>query len=248
MKLFKSKNIFFLTALVLIICLLLAGCNVLQSQGLPGGDEGEFETIDLSGEDDDSDGDEDEDFDSSSADDPPTIQFTCPSEMTEFGLFLSHSWDFSPNRDLDKMKVDGQTEPSSPCLFSVVGSTVIMEQCRVSINNTGYIKSNDGTCDITASGTALVSIEDASCKNGVITMTIVETIDADSGSGAMNCPDLSQPYFPFYPFSRSTLSFQIQMGGSTLTENVDPDISGQFRYDKEWTVHSENLGSPIVED
>ena len=168
--------------------------------------------------------------------------------MTEFVLFLSHSWDFSPNRELDKMKIDGQTGASSPCPFSVAGSTVIMEECHVPITNTGFIQTDDGPCDVTASGEALVSIEDASCDGGVITMTIVETLNPDSGTGAMNCPNTSQPYFPFYPFSLTTREFHITVGGVEATESADPDLSGQFMYNKSWSVHSEALGSPLPGD
>ena len=191
-----------------------------------------------------------------SGDDPPLddpgdvspVALACPSDMEGFGLFLSHTWDFSPNREVDKMKVDGQTAPSSPCLFDVAGSTVIMEECHVPITNTGFIQTDDGSCDITASGEALITVDDASCKDGVITMTIVETINPDAGSGAMNCPNTSQPYFPFFPFSRTTLSFNIQIGGAEASESVDPDISGQFKYDKTWTMHSETMQSPTSGD
>lgn len=176
------------------------------------------------------------------------VALACPSEMENFGLFLTHSWDFSPNRETDKMKVDGQTAPSSPCMFSVAGSTVIMEDCLVPITNTGFIQTDDGPCDITASGQALISIEGASCRDGVITMTIVEAIDADSGTGAMNCPNTSQPYFPFFPFSSTTREFPIQIGGAEATDSADPDLSGQFQYQKSWTVHSESMTSPLPED
>ena len=176
------------------------------------------------------------------------VALSCPSEMTEFVLFASHTWDFSPNREVDQMKVDGQTEPSSPCPFSVAGSTVIMEECHVPITNTGFIQTDDGPCDISSSGEALISIEDATCKDGVITMTIVETINPDLGSGAMNCPNTSQPYFPFFPFSRTTLSLNIQVGGAEASESVDPDLTGQFKYDKTWSMHSETMLTPLSGD
>ena len=235
-----------LIAILIIATLAITGCAGLQTAGQPGGSLGDdaFEEIDLSGEGDVA-GYPDDGEDSPSPDDMPVVQAHCPAELTEFVLFLTHSWDFSPNRELDKIKVSGQTQPSSPCPFSVAGSTVIMEECRVSITNTGFIQTDDGPCDITASGTALVMIDDAACLDGVITMTIEESLDPDSGSGAMNCPNRSQPYFPFYPFSRTTREFQIQMGGATATEAVDPDLSGQFMYNKAWTVHSEKLGTDL---
>jgi hypothetical protein len=179
--------------------------------------------------------------------DVSSAALACPSDLTEFVLFATHTWDFSPGRELDLMKVEGQTGASSPCPFSVAGNTVIMEECTVPISNTGFIQTDAGPCDITASGAALISIEDASCEDGVITMTIVESINPDTGSGAMNCPETSQPYFPLFPFSRTTRTFHIQVGGVEASESVDPDMSGQFMYNKTWSVHSETMGSPLPE-
>ena len=241
-----------LLVLVLIagMTFLIIGCSTLQSQSDPVGDEGgALDEIDLSGEDGDGSGSEGGDSGDGDApiDNPGDVNsaaIACPSELTDFTLFVSHTWDFSPNRDLEKMRVNGQTNPSSPCPFSVAGSTVIMEQCRVPITNSGFIQSDDGSCDISSSGTALISIDDASCDGGVITMTFEESIDPDSGSGAMNCPNTSQPYIPIFPFSRTTRSFHIMVGGTDAIESVDPDLSGQFKYNKTWSVYSSALISP----
>ena len=236
-----------LLVLVLIagITFLIAGCSALQSQPDPVGDEeGALDEIDLSGEVGDESGSEDGDAPIDNPGDVGSVAIACPSEVTEFTLFVSHTWDFSTNRDLEKMRVNGQTNPSSPCPFSVVGSTVIMEECRVPITNNGFIQSDAGPCDISSSGTALISIDDASCDGGVITMTFEESIDPDSGSGAMNCPDISQPYFPFFPFSRTTRSFHIMVGGTDAAESVNPDLSGQFMYNKTWSVYSSALLTP----
>jgi hypothetical protein len=93
-----------------------------------------------------------------SGDDIERAALVCPKDMTKFALFPAHTWDFSPSRDLELMKINGQTEALSPCPFSVAGSTVIMEECHVPITNTGFIQTDDGPCDITASGMAFVSI------------------------------------------------------------------------------------------
>jgi hypothetical protein len=222
----------FLTILV-CISLIGTGCSILQAADDPDQNDGQLTSQEQA---------------LGAEGDVSSAALACPADLTEFVLFLSHTWDFSPGRQLELMKVEGQTGASSPCPFSVAGNTVIMEQCKVPITNTGFIQTDDGPCDITASGTALISIEDASCDGGVITMTIVETIDPDSGSGAMNCPNTSQPYFPTFPFSRTTRDFHIQVGGAEASESVDPDLSGQFMYNKSWSIHSETMGSPLPEE
>jgi hypothetical protein len=212
--------------------MILGGCSIFSAAPDPDGTDGQFTSQEQA----------------LGSEDVEPHALACPSKTEEFVLFLSHTWDFSPNRDLELMKVNGQTAGSSPCPFSVTGSTVIMEECHVSITNTGFIQTDAGQCDISASGEALVSIEGASCTDGVITMTITETINPDTGTGAMNCPETSQPYFPFYPFSSTTRDFHIQIGGAETSDSADPDLSGQFKYNKTWTVHGESTGSPLPGD
>lgn len=237
---FSRKEFYLILCILVCLSLLASGCGALQSPEEDSESEGQYTSQEQALE--SGDGEGEVPIDNT---DVEPVAIACPKEMTEFVLFLSHTWDFSPNRELDKMRVNGQTAASSPCPFSVAGSTVIMEECHVPITNTGFIQTDDGPCDISASGEALITIEDASCEGGVITMTIVETINLDAGTGAMNCPNTSQTYFPFYPFSRTTRDFHITVGGVDATESVDPDLSGQFKYDKQWTVHSEALGSPM---
>lgn len=235
----SHKKLVLALAILVCVSLIIGGCSILAGPADPDQDDGQYTSQEQALDSGDGDAPLDDPGDVSSA------ALACPKDLTEFVLFVSHTWDFSPARELELMKVDGQTGASSPCPFSVAGSTVIMEQCKVPITNTGFIQTDAGPCDITASGTALISIEDASCEGGVITMTIVETIDADSGSGSMNCPETSQPYFPTFPFSRTTREFHIQVGGAEASEFVNPDLSGQFMYNKTWSIHGEYLGSPI---
>jgi hypothetical protein len=239
----RSKP-FFVLSIILCISILMGGCNALSGANTSSDPDGQFTSQEQALE----SGDDGGDVPLDDPGDVSSVALACPKDLTEFVLFVSHTWDFSPNRELDKMKVDGQTSASSPCPFSVAGSTVIMEECRVPITNTGFIQTDAGPCDISSSGTALISIEDASCEKGVITMTIVESIDPDSGSGSMNCPETSQPYFPLFPFSRTTREFHIQVGGAEASESADPDLSGQFMYNKNWTVHTESMISPLPED
>jgi hypothetical protein len=66
----------------------------------------------------------------------------CPKEGKEMtGFFLIvHSWDFSPNRDFEMMKVDGQNAEASMCPMRLVGSKFYAEPCLVPISTTGYLK------------------------------------------------------------------------------------------------------------
>ncbi len=161
----------------------------------------------------------------------------CPGRPTEFFLEISHSWDFSPNRDLQSMRVDGTVDPPFRCPLTIDGSQVIIEPCQVPFSCTGFLETDAGTCDITVAGFAELTFEDASCSQGVVTMTIVETLDTEAETtGTMDCPNISQPYIPFYPYSRSVESFQITPQGFLQEENADPDISNQFRYQKVWRL------------
>lgn len=234
-----QSKLFLILSIFLCLSLVVSGCSILGATADPSDPDGQYTSQGQALESGDGDAPLDDPGDVSSA------ALACPSEMTDFVLFLSHTWDFSPNRELELMKVNGQTAASSPCPFSVAGSTVIMEECHVPITNTGFIQTDAGPCDITASGEALISIEEASCADGVITMTIVETINPDTGTGSMNCPETSQPYFPFFPFSSTTRDFHIKVGGAEASDSADPDLSGQFMYNKLWTVHSETMGSPL---
>ena len=120
--------------------------------------------------------------------------------------------------------------------------------CYFPFTSNGFIQTDDGPCDITASGTAILSVEDASCEKGIITMTITDVMDPEGEtSGAMNCPNRSQPYIPFYPFSLTTRSFRIAAGGDSQNEVMNPDMSNQFRYTKEWVLFSKGLPTPEVE-
>jgi hypothetical protein len=224
----SKPRIRFLIPVIICVSLILAGCGVKAVPDSPG--DGDMSDPPPPG-------------------DSPPVALACPKDSTEFTLFISHTWDFSPNRDTEMMKVNGQTEPSSPCPITIAGGTVIMEACQVPFTSTGFIKTNDGMCDITASGSALVTLDDAYCEDAKVTLSIVENLDTDAPySGAMNCPDVSQPYIPFYPFSHTTRTFHIQVGGTTQTEDMDPDLSNQFKYQKEWTLYSVNLLSPNAGD
>ncbi|NQS90835.1 MAG: hypothetical protein HQ574_00365, partial [Chloroflexi bacterium] len=194
-------------------------------------------------------GDSIDDYNPDNPGDVSSLALVCPKDPTEFVLFLSHTWDFSPNRDLEKMRVDGQTAPFVSCPLTVQGSKVTMKDCFFPITNTGFILTDDGSCDISASGDAILSADEPYCENGKVIITFIESIDPDATTnGAMNCPNKSQPYIPFYPPSITTRTFDIAVGGHTQTEDMNPDLSNQFKYHKEWTLFSKDFPMPERED
>lgn len=246
----KGPDLIFVLVIMLCSSLIVAGCGVLQNVSQPaGGDEDEFDTIDLSGEDGDSD-DPDGDFSSDDSELPPPAYGICPPNPMAMFLVVNHTWDYSPNRDLATMRVDGKTAPFIPCSLSVHGSKVTMEKCVFPFTNTGYMNTDAGRCDIKASGDAILSVEQAYCKDGKITLTIIETIDTDGGtSGTLSCPNkLPTPFVPFYPYSLTTRTFAIVMGGFEQSDDKNPDLTGQYRYNKIWTLHSIDLPMPENED
>ena len=245
----KTSTLILVLTIMLFLSVIVAGCSILQNVSQPaGGDEGEFDTIDLSGEDGNSD-DSDGDFSIDDSELPLSAYGICPPNPMAMFLIVNHTWDFSPDRDLEKMKVDGKTAPFVACPLSVHGSQVTMEDCIFPFTSTGYMQGDPDRCDITASGDARLSVEGAFCEDGKITLTIIETIDTDGGtSGAMNCPNKSQPYIPFYPFSGTTRTFPIIVGGFEQTEDMDPDLSGQFKYHKEWVLQPKDFPIPESED
>ena len=244
----QTSNWVLIFIIVLCLSMIVAGCSVLQNVSQPtDGGEDDFETIDLSGEDGDSGDLEGEDTSDVSED--YSIMLTCPAEPMAMVLIVNHTWDFSPNRDLEKMKVDGKTAPFVACPLSVHGSQVTMEDCIFPFTSTGYVNTDAGQCDITASGDAILSVEWAVCEEGKITLTIIETIDTNTETnGAMNCPNKSQPYIPFYPYSGTTRTFPIVVGGFEQSEDMDPDLSGQFKYHKEWVLQPTDFPGPESED
>ena len=253
----RSKRPIWFVGFVFILSLMVVSCSVLtslsqssrgssdpdkqsgsQEQVLASEDEEEGASGESgegeSGDRDDGDG---EDEDSEIADLTLPV---CPEKPTEFILDIAHTWDFSPNRDLEQMRVDGQTAASAFCPLTVSGSTVIMEDCRIPYTTSGFVQTDEGPCDIHASGVAIISADEPYCKKGEIVITFIESVDTDAMSvGALNCPGYSGPFFTYFPYSLTTRAFHIQSGGDTQYEDADPDISLQFRYHKEWTLHSE---------
>ncbi|MFL7813900.1 MAG: hypothetical protein AB8I40_09525 [Anaerolineales bacterium] len=249
----KHSSFFLILAVILCFSVILSGCGqALLSQPDSGsGEEGAFDEIDLSGASEDSSGAEGEDSEGESSDsgDISPVMAHCPAEPMAMNLVVNHTWDFSPNRDLEKMQVNGSTGAIVFCPLTVHKDQVTMKDCYFPVTNTGFINTDSGPCDIQATGGAILSLDDGYCKDGVVTLMITETVDADVGlSGAMNCPKTSQPYFAFYPPSINTLTFPIGPSPAYQTEDMDPDLTNQYRYHKEWSLYSPDIPSPESEE
>ena len=229
--------------IILVFALLLTACSILSAAG----EGSEEESLPPDKEEPSSENLTSQEQALDSGDDiplEPLVDGLCPKEGNEMtGFFLIvHSWDFSPNRELEMMKVNGQTAEVSMCPMKLVGTKFSAKPCSVPFNNTGFIKTDDGMCDISASGSALIEFEDGYCEDGVVTVTVVENLDTDAAyNGAMNCPNVSQPYPPTYPPSRTTVRFEVASSGTTASESLDPDLTNQFKYDKKWTLLFDDL-------
>lgn len=227
-------------------CAVLDGGSVLQDQDAAQGDQTQGSV----------DGDSDElaenhqaEDDAGAGDDVPPVWVSCPAEPMEISMFIHHTWNFSPNRDTEMMSVDGRTGALASCPLTVHRGKVSMKDCIVPVTNGGFIQTEDGKCSISTSGFAEISLESGFCRDGVITLTLVESLDPDAGyQGTMSCPNVSQPYIPVYPPSLSTLEFHLQTGGISAVESADPDLSMQFQYNKEWTLISKDMSYPAAEE
>lgn len=251
--------------IILLTSLCLSGCSTLQttdddsryaSQEQALESEDDFsEGIDLSGDEDPENTDPmnpDEDY----------VALACPAEATDGWLSVQHFWNWAPNRNQDQASVDGWTLNESGesdqnflCPLTVVKDRVYMDQCSVPIGNEGYMMTSNGSqCDIEARGTALVSVEDAYCEDGIIYMTIIEVLDVEHRlDGEKTCPGFEEPWSAIFPTSVTNVAFRIQGPGDYSvdinlrdwekhTEEMDPDITGQFNYVKEWSLELDYLG------
>jgi hypothetical protein len=173
-----------------------------------------------------------------------------------FNLALNHTWDFSPNRDLEHFKIDGKTAVLVFCPLTIYREKVTMPQCWFPVTNNGEINTDAGPCKINATGGGYLEMVRGKCKDGVVTITVLETVDADAGlTGETDCPKAVEPFFAFYPASQNTLTYMIAVGGETVTikgERVvkadEMDISGVYHYTKEWTLYTPDLPLPESEE
>jgi hypothetical protein len=233
-----------LLGLLSVVSLTLA-CALLPS-GLPGvgapGQEGQAEPPDGGQADDGSQASEDNPLADGGG--PPPAVAACPSKAQQAVLFISHTFDWSPNRDKSVAEINGQTDASAPCPLTIEGHKVTAGPCRVSYSNTGVIHGSDGDCQVQGQGQAEVMIE-GSCDQGKLTLTITETSADESPGAMMTCPNQTSPYVTYYPPSLTTRTFQIQVGGADASEDVDPDLTNQFSYHKTWSLRVEGLTEPL---
>lgn len=129
-----------------------------------------------------------------------------------------------------------------------------MDQCAIPITNKGFINTSNGVrCDVNAEGTALISVEDGLCKDGVVYLTILEVPDIEhSLDGEKVCPGFTEKWSATFPISVTDVRFQIQSPGDYQAESfdpdpinqpelyqtdiMDPDPTGHFYYYKTWRL------------
>ena len=164
------------------------------------------------------------------------VALSCPSEPLSGKLEISHTFDWSPNRDIENIFIQGSTDEGVWCLITLDGNQVEVDECVITYSNNGYFKGDNGDCTVSGTGTAAVEVT-GSCRDGQINLEISEYIDEAELGAAMICPGgFTQPYPTFYPFTLKEVTFFIQLEGSTVTESVEVDISQSFSYNKSWTV------------
>jgi hypothetical protein len=68
-------------------------------------------------------------------------------------------------------------------------------------------------------------------------LTLAEYADDEGLSGTMSCPEAPPVDFgTAYPLSRTETEFAIMQGGDTVAASANPDETGQFSYNKSWTL------------
>jgi hypothetical protein len=230
----RGRKFKLLIGIIIVILLVLSACDILSllprgmdaGNGEPGQEEGDSDEIPEPG------------------DQNPPVAISCPSEPTQFTLFVSHTFDYSPGRNTQMMLISGSSGLSSPCSLTVDRERVTAQDCFIPYTNAGTVNTDAGPCQHDGQGQAILSIE-GSCSDGELTLTLTEMPDASAGlGGTLNCPQVSEPYVTFYPPSITTRTFVIQVGGYEATEDANPDISNSFTYHKSWTLYSQDLLSP----
>jgi hypothetical protein len=174
---------------------------------------------------------------------PEPVAAACPNKPQQAVLFISHTFDWSPNRDKSVAEINGQTEASAPCPLTIDGDKVTAGPCMVRYGNSGVVHGSDGDCQVQGQGQAEVDIE-GTCQQGVVTLTISEFPADESPGATLTCPGQTTPYVTYYPPSLTTRTFQIQVGGADASEDANPDLTNQFSYHKTWSLRIEGLTSP----
>jgi hypothetical protein len=174
----------------------------------------------------------------------PPNAIACPQGPRQAFLFISHTFDWAPNRDKSVAEIQGQTEASSPCPFTINGNKITAAPCLVPYNNSGVIHGSDGDCQVQGQGNAEITIE-GSCSGGELTLTITEFPADETPNATMSCPTKVTPYLTYYPPSMTTRTIMLQVGGGEdLVEDANPDMTNQFSYHKTWALSVEGLLNP----
>lgn len=160
-----------------------------------------------------------------------------PSEPRSLELTVSHTFNYSPGRRTDVYSVTATTSQNSGCIITVAGSQVSDVMCRYSYTYEGFIRTDDGDCEIRGPGTGIVEVTHGGCLDGIVTVTIAEWSGNEGLPGTMSCPGASPVEYGLGPpLTYRELSFHIQSGGASLTAAEDPDTSGCYGFVKSWTL------------
>jgi hypothetical protein len=219
---------------ILLIVLSLAGCNLPAAQGGGAPPQGDAAPPPPA-EGGEADQEEAEDS-GGTGDDTGIVSLACPTEREQFQLAISHTFNFSPNRETDVYSVTAYTAPGSWCLVEVQGERVFADPCNYTYTYEGFVTSEGTRCEMSGSGRASVEIT-GTCAGGRVTLTIAE-YDANEGlGGTMACPQAPPvPYGMGVPLTNETFTFAIATAGETFAASADPDTLGHFGYVKNWTL------------
>jgi len=164
------------------------------------------------------------------------VAIACPEGPVPVKLAIAHSFNYSPNRMTEEYSVNGTTDPNAWCLLTIAGSKVTAEPCNFTYHYDGIIKGEGAMCQITGDGRAALDIT-GRCKDGRVFLALAEHSDDEGLGGKMKCPQAPPVDFgTAYPLSRTEAVFAIAQGGYTVNASADPDETGQFSYDKSWTL------------
>lgn len=232
-------------ALLLLLALTVAACTAgeralsqVQQQLQGGGDTSGAEGQASAGEgnDEDSEGEDGGEEEGNGGDDFGLVRLTCPEEAVPVKLAISHTFNWSPNRETNMISIEGTTQPNAWCMLTIAGSKVTAEPCNFSYHYEGFLTDGDATCQLAGDATAALEIT-GRCKDGRVYLELSEYANDEGLTGKLYCPEAPPvDWGCAYPPSLTQAEFSIAQGGETVTASRDPDETHSFKYDKSWTL------------
>jgi len=165
------------------------------------------------------------------------VPLACPKGPVPVKLAIAHEYNYSPNRQTDVYLVNATTDPNAWCMITIAGSKVSAEPCKFSYHYEGFVH-GDGqdVCQIAGDGKAALESK-GRCQGGIVTLTLSEHGNDAGLTGKLSCPGVATiEYGTAYPQSRTEAQFPISSDGTTVTDFAERDVSGQFSYNKTWTL------------